>query len=93
MILDESTGLNAEKVMKLLAAEGVGTRPFFYPMHQQPVLRRLGLFEGEHYPVAERISRQGFYVPSGMALKHEQLDRIANSIRDTLTNFSLKSIK
>ena len=93
MILDESTGLNAEKVMKLLAAEGVGTRPFFYPMHQQPVLRRLGLFEGEHYPVAERISRQGFYVPSGMALKYEQLDRIATSIRDTLTHFSLKSIK
>lgn len=93
MVLDESIDLDAEKVMKLLANRGIGTRPFFYPMHQQPILRRLGLFEGEQYPVAERISRQGFYLPSGMALKFEQLDLIATSIRDTLSNFSMKSIK
>lgn len=91
LVLDESTGLNAENVMKILADKGVGTRPFFYPMHQQPVLQKLGLFKGEQYPVAERISRQGFYIPSGMALKYEQLDSIAKSICDILSNFSLNS--
>jgi len=84
VILDESTGLNGEKVIKLLSNKGVGSRPFFYPMHQQPVLRRMGLFEGEHYPVAERISRQGLYLPSGMALKEEQIAQTSQTIHDVL---------
>ena len=84
MILDESTGLNGEEAMKLLATKGVGTRPFFYPMHQQPVLRRMGLFEGEHYPVAERLYRQGFYIPSGMALSDSQIECCVDALREIL---------
>ena len=84
MILDESTGLNGEEAMKLLATKGVGTRPFFYPMHQQPVLRRMGLFEGGHYPVAERLYLQGFYIPSGMALNDSQIECCADALREIL---------
>ena len=84
VILDESTGLNGEEAMKLLATKGVGTRAFFYPMHQQPVLRRMGLFEDEHYPVAERLYRQGFYVPSGMALSDSQIECCVDAMREIL---------
>ena len=80
LVLDESIGLNAEEVIKILAKNGVGSRPFFYPMHQQPVLMRMGFFEGERYPVAERISRQGFYIPSGMALTNDQIEWCASKI-------------
>jgi perosamine synthetase len=85
LLLDESTGMTADTVMKRLAVKGIGTRPFFYPMHQQPVLRRMNFFEGEQYPVAERLSRQGFYVPSGMALNEDQIERCATAIRGALT--------
>ena len=50
------------------ATRGVETRPFFLGMHEQPALHRLGLFAGESYPVAERIARQGLYLPSGLTL-------------------------
>lgn len=72
LMLDESIGLDAEEVMKKLEKEGIGTRPFFCPMHQQPILRRMGLFLGEAYPVAESMYKRGFYVPSGMALTEEE---------------------
>jgi perosamine synthetase len=84
LMLDESSGLNAEEAMKLLAVKGIGTRPFFCPMHLQPVLRRLGLFEGEHYPIAERMYRQGFYIPSGMALSNLQMQSCADALFDIL---------
>jgi perosamine synthetase len=84
LVLDESTGLNGEHAMKLLSTMGVGTRPFFFPMHLQPVLRRMGFFNDEHFPVAERLSRQGFYMPSGIALSNDQIERSAEALREIL---------
>jgi perosamine synthetase len=84
LALDESLGFESKEAMKLLAAKGIGTRPFFYPMHQQPVLERMGLFEGDFYPVAERMHRQGFYIPSGMALTDMQMDLVAEAVREVL---------
>lgn len=84
LVLDEQVGMDAEGAMLRLAEKGVATRPFFCPMHMQPVLRRMGLFEGEQYPVAERLYRQGFYIPSGMALTDEQIEESAQAVREVL---------
>ncbi len=43
-VLDESLNCNAETMMERLKTVGVGTQRFFYPMHQQPVFRNMGLF-------------------------------------------------
>jgi perosamine synthetase len=77
--IDESTGINGEMAMKKLGDNGVGTRPFFYPLHQQPVLKNMGLFVNEAFPVSERMYRQGLYLPSGLGLSNEQLYRAADT--------------
>jgi len=84
LVLSDSKGINAEEAMQQLATKGIGCRPFFCPMHQQPVLRELGLFEGETYPVAERLYQQGFYIPSGMALTDEKIELVAKAIWEVL---------
>jgi perosamine synthetase len=63
---------------------GVDTRPFFVGMHEQPALQRLGLFNGERYPVTERVSRQGIYLPSGMALTDAQIEEVCDAVREVL---------
>ena len=77
LMIDEALGVDAESVMKKLAERNIGTRPFFYPMHQQPVLKNMGFFKDADFPVAEKMSRQGFYVPSGLGLLPHQLERVA----------------
>jgi perosamine synthetase len=84
LVLDDEIGFDAEEAMRRLAAAGIGTRPFFCPMHQQPVLNRMGLFKNETYPVAERMYRQGFYIPSGMALSDEQIEQSASAVKQVL---------
>lgn len=84
LLLDETIGFDAEEAMKRLATKGIGTRPFFYPMHQQPVLRRMGLYIGESYPVAERLYKQGFYIPSGLKITMSQIDNVSNSLTKIL---------
>lgn len=81
VVIDSNSGINAEVAMKRLAAKGIGTRPFFFPMHQQPVLRKMGLFSNEIYPVAENISEQGFYLPSGMAVSNDGIEDSASAVR------------
>lgn len=82
LVLDDAFPFDAEEAIRRLSTKGIGCRPFFWPMHEQPVFRRKGLFAGESYPVAERLARRGFYVPSGLALSEEQMDRVAVAVRE-----------
>lgn len=84
IVLDEKAGFDALEFARRLKNEGVETRPFFLGMHEQPVLHDRGLFRGEHYPVTERIARQGLYLPSGLALTDEQIDHVCTAVRRTL---------
>lgn len=84
VVLDDSVEFDAAAAMKKLQERGVGTRPFFWPMHEQPVFRRMGLFENEQHPVAERLARRGFYLPSGVALRDEQMIAVAEAVREVL---------
>jgi perosamine synthetase len=83
--LGDDLPFDAETAMAKLATLGIGTRPFFWPMHDQPVFRRMGLFDDVHCPVAERLARRGFYLPSGLALSDEDLVRAAAACRAVLT--------
>lgn len=82
LVLKDEVPFDAEEAMRRLAKYKIGTRPFFWSMHEQPVLRKMGLFDGVSYPVAERIARRGFYIPSGMALTDEQICQVAQVVTE-----------
>jgi len=76
---------DAEEVMRRLADAKVGTRPFFWPMHEQPVFLNMGLFKDAKFPVAERIARRGFYIPSGLGLSDDDCHEVATRVRAVMT--------
>ncbi|HMF70257.1 MAG TPA: DegT/DnrJ/EryC1/StrS family aminotransferase [Flavitalea sp.] len=65
---------------KALADLGIGTRPFFWCMHEQPVFLKMGLFHNEKYPHSEKIARNGFYLPSGLGLTHADIEYVADNL-------------
>ncbi len=85
VVLDDDLPLDADALATRLAAQGIGTRPFFWPMHEQPVFRRMGLFNSDYHPVAERLARRGLYLPSGVAITEAQVDTVCTTLRDALT--------
>ena len=70
--------------MNRLARQGIGTRPFFWPMHEQPVFRRMGIFDEVSCPIAERLARRGFYIPSGLHITESEIERIVESLNNLL---------
>jgi perosamine synthetase len=81
MVLSNQVAFDAEEAMLRLTQLNVGTRPFFWGMHEQPVFKKMGLFGNEHYPVTEKISRKGFYIPSGLSLTVEQQFRVVEAVK------------
>jgi len=84
VLLKDEVPFDAEEAMRRLGGTGIGTRPFFWPMHEQPVFRDMGLFVNERYPVAERLARRGFYIPSGMALTPGRMAVVGEAVRNMM---------
>lgn len=72
------TELEQAVMLKKLNDAKIGTRPFFWCMHEQPVFQKMGLFKNESYPVAQKLARNGFYIPSGLGLTNEEIAAVIN---------------
>jgi len=81
MVLNDVTSLNgADEMMAELSQYGIGTRPFFFPLHKQPVLS----YSNSQCPVSETIARNGFYIPSGLAITADEIDRVSECVISVL---------
>ncbi|HNW93386.1 MAG TPA: DegT/DnrJ/EryC1/StrS family aminotransferase, partial [bacterium] len=71
-------------VITRLDAAGIETRPFFHPLHRQPVFARGG--SPLHpaccgaFPVSDRLGARGLYLPSGSTLTAPERDRVADAV-------------
>lgn len=80
IVLKNEVEIDNREIQKLLANEGIGTRTFFWCIHEQPVYKKMGLFNGEQYKNAEYLARKGFYIPSGLALTNEQMSKVVDGV-------------
>jgi perosamine synthetase len=70
-----------EQTVRKLNEQQIGTRPFFWCMHEQPIFKSMGLFIDEKYPVAEKMARNGFYLPSGLGSTNEEIMEVINNVK------------
>ena len=82
--LKDSIKKSAKEIMEELGKKGIGTRPFFYPIHKQPVFNNMGLFIDNYLPNSEKLYERGFYIPSGLALTKEQIEEVSKSLKEVL---------
>ena len=84
IVFERDVLVDAVTTMRRLQEFGIGTRPFFWPMHEQPIFHKMGLFRNVSCPIAERIACRGFYLPSGLALRDEDIRRAAAACQSML---------
>ena len=82
--LKDDYNATGKEMIDKLAMEGIGARPFFYPMHQQPVFKKMGLFEDQNHPNSEKLYERGFYIPSGLALTQDQAGKVSSVLHKIL---------
>ena len=74
----------ASKLAKKLAKYGIQTRPFFWPMHEQTIFKKMNMFRNKKFPNSSYISRYGIYLPSYIKLKKKDIDYISSVISKIL---------
>ena len=93
--LDERFDLPKTELMASLKAEGIDTRPFFYPLSCLPAFRSQG---GEarwrrRNPTAYRVSAQAINLPSALSLTREDVSRVCGALRTQLTRTESRGLR
>jgi perosamine synthetase len=87
ILLKEAVPFNSDEAMRRLSEKGIGSRPFFWCMHEQPVFNKKGMFLSEKFSNAEMMARRGFYIPSGLALTKHQIDTVIEKMYEIFKEY------
>jgi perosamine synthetase len=80
-----------DALMADLAARGIETRPFFYPVHEFPMYR--GCRSDHDCPVARDLSYRGLSLPTSSYLQERDIDLITQEIRELLMKYPSPSTR
>jgi perosamine synthetase len=83
VLLEPEFGATAREIMSTLERSGIGTRPFFYPLHKQPVVLQRGI-KSVPLPNAEYLGDHGFYIPNGLGMNDHQINQVIEKVSNTL---------
>lgn len=76
LLIKDDYGLKRNELIRKYWENNVETRPFFHPIHTIPPYE-----SGERHPIAEKLSREGINLPSFIELRKEEIENIAEIIR------------
>ncbi len=81
VVLGDDAPADRDAVMTHLLDDGVETRPVFYPIHTLPPHREPP--QGP-FPVAERVARRGFNLPTWAGLSPEDVESVSAALERAL---------
>jgi len=75
ILIKDKFGMKRDELMKKLEENGIETRPLFYPVHTMPPYK-----SDERFEIAEKIARKGINLPSGLAIKEQDILKVIKAI-------------
>ena len=83
-ILIKNKKMKASILAKKLLLKGIQTRPFFWPMHEQKIFKKMKLFNKKKFPNSSYLARHGLYLPSYFQLSKKNIEYIINIVNKIL---------
>jgi perosamine synthetase len=83
-VLIKNKKILATKIRSKLKKMGIETRAFFWPMHKQKILKKIGIKFRAKFPNSEYLSKFGFYLPSGLGITSRQIKFICKNLNQII---------
>ena len=87
LVLKKNSPIGLNTLMKKLKQYRIETRNFFWPLHQQPILKKMGFFKNTKLPVAEHLGKNGLYLPTGLSITSVQQKYVINKIKKIIFKY------
>jgi perosamine synthetase len=81
LIDKEITGFSRNQLEDHLLKNNIQTRRLFVGMHRQPVLKKYGIVINDDFPISDKLTDNGLYLPTSPQLNNEEIERIAREIK------------
>ena len=79
--------MSRDKIVKKLLEHNIQTRNFFVPMDKQAIFKKMKLFsKNVHFKNAEYLSKNGFYLPSGLGISNPEINYVGNTLIKIVEN-------
>lgn len=82
ILLTSSSRISRDELLARLSENGIGCRPFFYPVHKLPAFQQGG--HGEQLAVAEDLSARGLNLPSSVKLSDDDIRRVCAAVLEAV---------
>ncbi len=79
-IVIKNKKIKTKNMIKKLLGYGIQARPFFWPMSEQKIFKKLKIFDKANYPNSKYLSEYGFYLPSYLKLNNKEIDYICSVV-------------
>jgi dTDP-4-amino-4,6-dideoxygalactose transaminase len=80
--------IDRDAVMDALEERGITTRPYFWPIHLQPLYRqRFGFADGD-FPAAEAAGRSMLALPMAPNLSEAQIESVCAAVADQVSAYA-----
>ena len=87
ILLKKNANISRDQVVKKLLENNIQTRTFFFPMHKQKIFKKMKLFsKKQKFVNAEYLSKNGFYLPSGLGISNSEIDFVGKTLAKILEN-------
>lgn len=84
---ERAAGLSRDELLRVLTAENVVARRYFYPgVHRMEPYRSLARYEGLRLPATERLTETVLCLPTGNSVSEADIDGVAGILRAALSD-------
>ena len=87
VLLKKNANISRDRIVKKLLKKNIQTRTFFFPMHKQKIFKKMKVFpKNQKFVNAEYLSKNGFYLPSGLGISNSDIDFVGKTLIKILEN-------
>ena len=80
ILVKKNSKISRNEIMNKLIKKNIETRPFFLSMNKQKIFKKMKLFNRVKVPNAEYMSKNGFYLPSGLGITNKEINLVIKSL-------------
>ena len=87
ILINKNKDLTAQRIIKKLFDEKIGSRPFFWPISNQDAFKNYPFYNSNKFKNSNYLSKYGLYLPNYLGIKKSEIIYVCNKLKKIINDF------